>query len=327
MDADDFLAAQNEGVRRLARATRRTRSRYIAAQRALLERQLRQDIEQDRARRIAAGRATSCPTQGDLFAAAPAGPVGREGTVTEPAPQKAVKPLGRKNYGSIPHLPESRLGPADHTAQPEQAAIATVREREDDIVIVTEKLDGSNVGVVRLGNQIVPLMRAGYRATDSRYEIHHHFARWVECRAGLFAKLLADGERIVGEWLLQAHGTRYEIPSAEHLFVPFDIMTGARRVPFLEFWDRVNWTNLRPAALLAYGRRSVSVAEAMTLLGRYGRHGALDLAEGAVWRVERRGVFDFAAKFVRAEKVDGCYLPEISGRAPVMNWPAHRMIA
>ena len=42
--------------------------------------------------------------------------------------------------------------------------------------------------------------------------------------------------------------------------------------------------------------------------------------EGAVWRVERRGGYDFLAKFVRPSKVDGAYLPELSGEAPIWLW-------
>lgn len=49
-------------------------------------------------------------------------------------------------------------------------------------------------------------------------------------------------------------------------------------------------------------------------------HGALDPVEGAVWRVERRGGGDFLAKYVRPDKTDGCYLPEVSGRAAVWIW-------
>jgi hypothetical protein len=42
--------------------------------------------------------------------------------------------------------------------------------------------------------------------------------------------------------------------------------------------------------------------------------------EGAVGRVERRGVVDFLVKYVRPDKIDGVYLPEISGKQAVWNW-------
>jgi hypothetical protein len=126
--------------------------------------------------------------------------------------EKARKPLGRKNYGSVPHFSGSRVGPGDWHIPDGQARIACAAARDrQDRVIVTEKLDGSNVGVARIGQDIVPLMRAGYRAKDSRYPAHHFFAEWVSNREQRFSAMLADGERIVGEWVLLAHATRYKL--------------------------------------------------------------------------------------------------------------------
>jgi hypothetical protein len=51
-------------------------------------------------------------------------------------------------------------------------------------------------------------------------------------------------------------------------------------------------------------------------------HCAIDPIEGVVYRVERMDAVDFLAKYVRPEKRDGIYLPEISGRAAVWNWRA-----
>jgi hypothetical protein len=50
------------------------------------------------------------------------------------------------------------------------------------------------------------------------------------------------------------------------------------------------------------------------------QHGAIDPVEGAVWRVERKGSYDFMAKYVRPDKIDGCYLPDISGKEAIWNW-------
>ena len=49
-------------------------------------------------------------------------------------------------------------------------------------------------------------------------------------------------------------------------------------------------------------------------------HGAIDPVEGFVMKVERKGKVDFLAKYVRPDKIDGLYLPEISGKDPVWNW-------
>jgi hypothetical protein len=65
---------------------------------------------------------------------------------------------------------------------------------------------------------------------------------------------------------------------------------------------------------------------------RVSAHGAVDPVEGAIWRVERNVLInphkssdrtwkvDFLVKFVRPEKLDGIYLPELSGKEPVWNW-------
>ena len=45
----------------------------------------------------------------------------------------------------------------------------------------------------------------------------------------------------------------------------------------------------------------------------YQLDGDFDVFEGN-WKV------DFVVKYVRPDKVDGCYLPEISGSHPVFNW-------
>ncbi len=79
-----------------------------------------------------------------------------------------TKPLGRKSYGSIPHLPESRMGSADHKISEGQAIIATKKKRDKhDVVIVQEKLDGSNVGIAKKNGEIIALTRSGYIANTS----------------------------------------------------------------------------------------------------------------------------------------------------------------
>ena len=55
-------------------------------------------------------------------------------------------------------------------------------------------------------------------------------------------------------------------------------------------------------------------------------------AEGVVYRVEYASAgsynyqFEFAAKYVRHDKIDGQYLPEISGKPPVWNYPPEEFL-
>ena len=73
---------------------------------------------------------------------------------------------------------------------------------------------------------------------------------------------------------------------------------------------------IAPAPL---GEGPMSVESAMTAAKEWSHHGA-DEVEGAVWRVERDGKFDFMAKYVKPWKVDGALLPEMSGKGAVWNW-------
>jgi hypothetical protein len=227
-----------------------------------------------------------------------------------------MKPLGYKAYGSIPHLPGSRLGEGDHHCSPGQARIACEKKRDKhDIIIVQEKLDGSNVAVAKVEDRVVALTRAGYKALSSNYEQHHLFDKWVNKNYSRFDELLREGERVCGEWLLMAHGTRYDLKHEP--FVPFDLMVKAVRSPYMEFTERVLAYDFVPPRLLNYGD-PYSIESAMNAIKVSG-HGAIDPVEGAIWRVERKGGVDFLVKFVRHDKEDGKYFPEVTGKETVWN--------
>jgi hypothetical protein len=228
----------------------------------------------------------------------------------------SLKPLGHKAYGSIPHLPESRLGPGDHYCDPGQARIALTRARDQhDLIIVQEKLDGSNCSVAKKDGEIIALGRSGYRANSSPFEQHQYFHLWVQKNNERFKNLLREGERVAGEWLLQAHGTRYYLPHEP--YVVFDILTGHTRMLYQDFLLRVLPLGFTVPRLIQLGT-SYPLENALEAISTSG-HGALDPVEGAVWRVERKGRVDFLTKYVRPDKQDGQYLPEISGKEAVWN--------
>lgn len=232
-------------------------------------------------------------------------------------PPKGKKPLGMRAYGSIPHLPNSRMGPADHHCHPGQEIICTVKARDKhDRIIVMEKLDGSCVSVANVGGEIVGLIRAGYTALDAHYEHLRLFGKWVEDNAARFT-YLEPGQRVCGEWMALAHGTRYgALPSDP--FVIFDAYDKTVRKPYDFVRDCAEASGLRSAPVLSDGP-PVAVADALAAMGS-GQFEAEGGPEGVVYRVERKGVVDFLAKYVRPDKVDGCFLPEIGGCPPHWHW-------
>ncbi|HYF67613.1 MAG TPA: RNA ligase family protein, partial [Ohtaekwangia sp.] len=119
-----------------------------------------------------------------------------------------------------------------------------------------------------------------------------------------FDELLNEGERVCGEWLLTAVGTKYDLPHEP--FVAFDMIHGKTRLPFHQFIARLAYSGFVIPQTLSMGE-PLTIETALQLI-EVSAHGALEPVEGAIWRVERKGVVDFLCKYVRADKVDGKYL-------------------
>lgn len=221
------------------------------------------------------------------------------------------KILGRKSYGSIGHMYGSKLGRGDHCINEGMMRIATVRPRDKhDLVIVNEKLDGSNVGIAKVNGNVYPLTRSGHLASTSPYLQHYLFAQWVDRNPDRWIFMLDEGERICGEWLVQAHGTRYNMPHEP--FVAFDIMTEGKRLGHWKFMDRCLEYGVTTPRLLHIGT-SIRIEDIESSLERgKSTHGAIDAIEGAVWRIERKGEVDFLCKYVRPDHQTGRYLPGIN---------------
>jgi hypothetical protein len=232
-----------------------------------------------------------------------------------------LKPQPKKNYGSIGHLPKSRLGEGDHHVSSGQADILTEKTRDHkDLVIVQEKLDGANVGILRQDGRLWGLSRKGHRAIDSEMEQFQLFQKFIHRNEGRF-DFLQEGERLVGEWLAMAHGTLYKIEN-DFPFVAFDLMKDGVRETYINF--RVRMGNKVPCAHLLHIGSAISIKKVEKILDcrkaeTYGYHGALEPVEGAVWRVERDGAVDFLAKYVRPFKVDGKYFSK-DDRQLTWNW-------
>ncbi len=228
-----------------------------------------------------------------------------------------IKPLGQKAYGSIPHLPYSRLGTGDHHIEVAQALIATKQARDrNDLIIVQEKLDGSNCSVAKVEGQILALGRSGYLAETSPFEQHKLFAKWVLSQEDRFSKLLKENERVCGEWLAQAHGTVYHL--THEPYVVFDLITKYERETYHNFLLRVLPLSFVVPNLVHIGQ-PLSIENALKRVEVSG-HGAIDEVEGVVYRVERNGQVDFLTKFVKQSKVDGKYLPEKNNGKTIWNW-------
>jgi hypothetical protein len=113
-----------------------------------------------------------------------------------------------------------------------------------------------------------------------------------------------------------AHGTIYTVTDP---FIAFDITEGGIRIPYDDFLNHCSNMDVISAHLVSDGP-PVSVEYALEKLGEFGHHGAQETIEGAVWKVERKGSFDFMAKYVRSDKIDGKYIPEFTNKDPIWLW-------
>jgi hypothetical protein len=225
-----------------------------------------------------------------------------------------MKPLGHKAYGSIPHLPGSKRGPGDHGLEEKQADIL-VNGRKGWTIVAQEKLDGACVSVAKINGEIVALGRAGYLAASSPYPHMQRFDAWVRERRDRFERLFAGvhcGERVVGEWVLMAHGLRYFVVNPDDLFVAFDIMVGHERALPGIVEARCSDANIRGAHSYIAGTPTVCMS----------RFHAEGYAEGTVYRAieDKVGKIRFLGKWVRPDFEAGRYL---STEHPIWNYPPH----
>jgi hypothetical protein len=140
--------------------------------------------------------------------------------------------------------------------------------------------------------------------------------------------LLDNGERACGELLMQAHSTHYNLPHEP--FVIFDIMVGTERKLYEELLERCKEYDFITPYTFHIGT-PLSVEKAMEFV-KVSKHGAIDPVEGVVYRIERneltepgrngnrKWIVDYLVKYVRLDKIDGIYLPEMSKKEPVWNW-------
>lgn len=243
------------------------------------------------------------------------------------------KPIVGKNYGSIPHLSDSKLGKHDKFIHEGQERIIRNGGRDQhDAVIVSLKLDGTNVGVVKKDGRLISLQRKGLDCASSPYRQHHEFDKWMHENYDRFDALLYEGERIVGEWMWQASGIKYVIKNDP--FFAFDIfMADGRRSTWAEVVMRCESVFIECPPATAYTvldhkdnqYQDYYLTEDCGITPEGFNPSECDDMnghEGLVFRVERKGKYDFMAKWVRPDFEPGKYLPGIGlpvGAEPVQN--------
>ncbi len=232
------------------------------------------------------------------------------------------RPLAHRNYGSIPHLQGSKLGAHDKYLHEGQDAIVRRGGRDrHDRVYASLKPDGTNVGVVKQDGRLLALQRKGYDCASSPYRMHHEFDAFVYTQYPRFDALLAEGERVVGEWLWQASGI-YDAVQGEPFFA-FDLCTPVNeRLPWEQIVERGEGSGFRVPAWRPIAALTGEGSEATLLTALSAEFDAVRPVEpgvrheGIVVRVERKGRVDFMGKWVRSDFEPGVFLPGLREDSP-----------
>jgi hypothetical protein len=156
-------------------------------------------------------------------------------------------------------------------------------------------VEAMNAAVLRQGDLLYPLVRKGYDCRTNDHEWIKAFANFVDANTERFLRLLTDGERVCGEWMVKTHTLSYKLPHEP--FIAFDLIEGTERKRYFDFRNRVLAEGFVITGLVHLGE-AISAQAALDMLGN-GYHGVVGEPEGLVYRYEdSRNGFVCSGKYV-----------------------------
>lgn len=189
-----------------------------------------------------------------------------------------------KKYGRTYHLPISPGATAD------DKVLRSIDGLILGDIVITEKLDGENTTIHRLGTHA--------RSLDTGY---HPSRDWLKAFASVIAPQLAEDERIVGEYLFARHAIGYDdLPS---YFLGFAWLKGNVFQPWDESLVRFEGLGVTPVPVLYRGPYRPGLFEDVAA--------SLDVRRQEGFVVRAAGAFTEAemdrrmGKYVRAGHVQG----------------------
>lgn len=220
------------------------------------------------------------------------------------------KKITNKGYGSIPHMSSSKKNQkADKRISLQQEEILTSRKvKKDEEVIVLEKVDGTNVSIININNEIFGVTKSGYDVRNSPYEHIRKFQDFLEKNKKKYIEILKNGGKISGEWMIKTHSVFYDIKHEPFIAFDFQLMN-KERYSYDDLKAICSKYEIVPIGMVHRGD-SIDVNSAIHKLG-HGFHGAVDKPEGIVYRLERNGKVIFMAKHVR-EGINSKYMNDES---------------
>ena len=178
------------------------------------------------------------------------------------------------------------------------------------LLIVEEKLDGTNVGIHFTSKGRMVLQCRGHEITEGMHPQYDLFKQWTCVKRPMLQAMLGNGFILYGEWLYAKHSVHYH--ALPHYFFEFDIYDKdfARFLDLDTRLQMLEGTGLHSVPVLWRG--PATAAELRKLIGPSAFESAFDnpatgktdrLMEGLYLRTEADGYVTGRAKIVRPEFV------------------------
>lgn len=223
--------------------------------------------------------------------------------LTEIVPSKNIIP---SNFGQIKHLYGSKMIDSYDKALNREEEIKFIEclINVNDKVIVTEKIDGMNAGVVKIKGQLYPINRKGYdtRTMGNKFPklkpLGLEWANWVNQNYMMLDEILKDGERLVFEDCIYQHTLKYDFKKSP-IFLLAKMNEKSKKIPYDDLCEIAIKYNLEQPPLLNYGC-SIKPQDIIKQFPK-GKIGSRDGIEGVVYSYEHNGENVATAKFVSNE--------------------------
>lgn len=208
-----------------------------------------------------------------------------------------------RNFGNIGHLSGSiMIDDEDKLLNEDEQRKYTICKRiGTDTVIIAEKIDGMNAGVLKKNGYLYPINRKGY---DSRIMgivkkelelLGKEWALWVDNHYSLYDSILNEGERLVFENCILQHTLKYKF-KREPVFLLAKYNSNNKRINYKELSELALINNIQQPPLLNIG---IALPPQM-IIEQYpkGLVGVQGHIEGVVYSYEHNGEHESCAKFV-----------------------------
>lgn len=207
------------------------------------------------------------------------------------------------NFGSIGHIDGSKmLDNKDKLLSIEEQSKYTVRKRDTkDLVIISEKIDGMNAGVVKKNGFLYPVNRQGFdvrimgSVNKELVKLGHEWAKWVDDNYLLYDSILEEGERLVFENCIIQHTLKYKFRYSP-VFILAKYKSNNKRINYETLTELARKNNIQQPPLLNIGL----ALPPQLVIEQYpkGLVGVQGKIEGIVYNYEHNGQHESCAKFV-----------------------------